>query len=161
MWNELRCFSEGSGDRPFHYPGRSLRTNSPRCSTLLQQGDGFSSCLLSPDLSPARFSNPQELKNLVVHRQGLQADKGITIEFGIEAQARSKVTRFPNGSCFKRGNPANALPQKSSDLLCQGKLRPYELIHAEKVNFPIALMCQVLKLARSVYYAWCKRNRHS
>jgi putative transposase len=26
------------------------------------------------------------------------------------------------------------------------------------VNFPIALMCQVLKLARSGYYAWCNRR---
>ncbi|NJR54640.1 MAG: IS3 family transposase, partial [Acaryochloris sp. CRU_2_0] len=43
-------------------------------------------------------------------------------------------------------------------LLCQGKLSPYELIHAEQVNFPIALMCRVLKLSRSGYYAWIKRK---
>ncbi|WP_262562135.1 IS3 family transposase [Acaryochloris sp. CCMEE 5410] len=29
---------------------------------------------------------------------------------------------------------------------------------AEKVNFPIVLMCKVLKLSRSGYYAWVKRK---
>ena len=29
---------------------------------------------------------------------------------------------------------------------------------AEKVNYPIALMCKVLKLARSGYYAWVNRK---
>ncbi|NJR71594.1 MAG: IS3 family transposase [Synechococcales cyanobacterium CRU_2_2] len=48
--------------------------------------------------------------------------------------------------------------KKAANLLRKGKLRPYELIHAEKVNFPINLMCRVLNLTRSGYYAWCKRN---
>jgi putative transposase len=56
-----------------------------------------------------------------------------------------------------RGN-GERFPKKSSDLLCQGRFRPYELIHTEKVNYPITLMCKVLKLARSGYYAWCKRK---
>ena len=38
------------------------------------------------------------------------------------------------------------------------QLRPYELIHAEKVNFPIALMCQVLQVSKSGYYAWRQRK---
>jgi putative transposase len=31
------------------------------------------------------------------------------------------------------------------------------LIAAEKANFPIALMCRVLGVCRSGYYAWCRR----
>ncbi|MCF4136480.1 hypothetical protein L1856_05675 [Streptomyces sp. Tue 6430] len=30
----------------------------------------------------------------------------------------------------------------------------YRLIHAEKATYPIVLLCRVLKLARSSYYAW-------
>ncbi|MGW9381566.1 IS3 family transposase, partial [Streptomyces albidoflavus] len=30
----------------------------------------------------------------------------------------------------------------------------YRLIHAEKANYPIVLLCRVLKVARSSYYAW-------
>ncbi|MEU1918719.1 IS3 family transposase [Streptomyces albogriseolus] len=30
----------------------------------------------------------------------------------------------------------------------------YRLLHAEKANYPITLLCQVLKVARSSYYAW-------
>ena len=52
----------------------------------------------------------------------------------------------------------NEISQKNHDILCQGKLRPYELNHAGKVNLPIALMCQVLKLTKSGYYAWCDRK---
>ena len=47
--------------------------------------------------------------------------------------------------------------KKGSSLLCQGKLRPYELIDAQKAQFPIALMCKVLNVSRSGYYAWCQR----
>ncbi|MEV0301465.1 IS3 family transposase [Streptomyces prasinus] len=32
----------------------------------------------------------------------------------------------------------------------------YRLIHAEKATYPIVLLCRVLKVARSSYYAWCK-----
>ncbi|MEV7872057.1 IS3 family transposase [Streptomyces sp. NPDC088124] len=31
----------------------------------------------------------------------------------------------------------------------------YRLIHAEKVTYPIVLLCRVLKVARSSCYAWC------
>ncbi|MFC7916652.1 IS3 family transposase, partial [Streptomyces sp. NPDC057386] len=30
----------------------------------------------------------------------------------------------------------------------------YRLIHAEKANYPIVLLCRVLHVARSSYYAW-------
>lgn len=30
----------------------------------------------------------------------------------------------------------------------------YRLIHAEKATYPIVLLCRVLKVARSSYYAW-------
>jgi hypothetical protein len=32
----------------------------------------------------------------------------------------------------------------------------YRLIHAEKAAYPIVLLCRVLKVARSSYYAWCE-----
>lgn len=32
----------------------------------------------------------------------------------------------------------------------------YRLIHAEKAAYPIVLLCRVLKVSRSSYYAWCK-----
>jgi putative transposase len=33
---------------------------------------------------------------------------------------------------------------------------PFELVHAEKANFPVDLLCRVLSVSRSGYYAWCK-----
>ncbi|MDL5206265.1 IS3 family transposase [Streptomyces sp. ALI-76-A] len=30
----------------------------------------------------------------------------------------------------------------------------HRLIHAEKANYPIVLLCRVLHVARSFYYAW-------
>nr|WP_217179396.1 IS3 family transposase [Streptomyces sp. AC495_CC817] len=32
----------------------------------------------------------------------------------------------------------------------------YRLIHAEKAAYPIVLLCRVLKVSRSSYYAWCE-----
>ncbi|MFJ5050531.1 IS3 family transposase, partial [Streptomyces sp. NPDC088719] len=32
----------------------------------------------------------------------------------------------------------------------------YRLIHAEKATYPIVLLCRVLKVDRSSYYAWCE-----
>ncbi|MHC5908574.1 IS3 family transposase, partial [Streptomyces sp. S6] len=32
----------------------------------------------------------------------------------------------------------------------------YRFVHAEKANFPIVLLCRVLHVARSSYYAWCE-----
>jgi putative transposase len=32
----------------------------------------------------------------------------------------------------------------------------YRLVHAEKATYPIVLLCRVLKVARSSYYAWCE-----
>ncbi|MEH0421239.1 IS3 family transposase [Streptomyces sp. B21-083] len=32
----------------------------------------------------------------------------------------------------------------------------YRFIHAEKANYPIVLLCRVLHIARSSYYAWCE-----
>ena len=32
------------------------------------------------------------------------------------------------------------------------------MIDAEKDNFPVALMCRMLKVSRSGYYAWCARE---
>ncbi|MFF4647845.1 IS3 family transposase, partial [Streptomyces sp. NPDC001389] len=31
----------------------------------------------------------------------------------------------------------------------------YRFIHAEKANYPVVLLCRVLKVARPSYYAWC------
>ncbi|MBJ6613985.1 IS3 family transposase [Streptomyces sp. I4(2020)] len=30
----------------------------------------------------------------------------------------------------------------------------YRLIHAEKANYPVVLLCRVLHVTRSSYYAW-------
>ncbi|MCA1222225.1 IS3 family transposase [Streptomyces sp. 8L] len=32
----------------------------------------------------------------------------------------------------------------------------YRLIHAGKATYPIVLLCRVMKVARSSYYAWCE-----
>ncbi|WP_176986495.1 hypothetical protein [Streptomyces sp. 2231.1] len=32
----------------------------------------------------------------------------------------------------------------------------YRLVHAEKAMCPIVLLCRVLKVACSSYYAWCE-----
>ncbi|GAA4020224.1 hypothetical protein GCM10022384_70920 [Streptomyces marokkonensis] len=32
----------------------------------------------------------------------------------------------------------------------------YRLIRAEKATYPIVLLCRVLNVARSSYYAWCE-----
>ena len=44
-------------------------------------------------------------------------------------------------------------------LFRQGELvdQVYELIEAEKANFPVTLMCKILGVSRAGYYAWCKR----
>lgn len=46
---------------------------------------------------------------------------------------------------------------KSDGLLCEGE-RPVSaicrLVHAEKANYPVTLLCKVMKTARSTYYAW-------
>jgi putative transposase len=34
----------------------------------------------------------------------------------------------------------------------------FALIHAEKANFPVAFMCRQLGVARSGFYAWCRRR---
>jgi HTH-like domain len=65
---------------------------------------------------------------------------------------RSKVAitdRWMTGASFQKWRLRDRL-------LCQGQ--PYELLQTEKINYPIALMCKILKLARSGYYAWCKRQ---
>lgn len=49
------------------------------------------------------------------------------------------------------------LPKKSRSLLCQGDLGAFELIEAEKAHFPVRLMCSVLEVSPSGYYAWRQR----
>ena len=34
----------------------------------------------------------------------------------------------------------------------------YRFIHAERANYPITLLCRVLDVARSAYYAWARRG---
>ncbi len=34
----------------------------------------------------------------------------------------------------------------------------FAFIDAEKVNYPVRLMCRVLEVSRSGYYAWRKRE---
>ena len=35
-------------------------------------------------------------------------------------------------------------------------MSPYELVHSEKAEFPVGLLCDVVGVSRSAYYAWCK-----
>ena len=53
---------------------------------------------------------------------------------------------------FNRVKQERDFLKKGSGLLCQGKLRPYELIHGKKVNFPVTLMCRMLNVARLLAY---------
>ena len=49
--------------------------------------------------------------------------------------------------------------KKSQHLLRQGELvGPYETIEAEKETYPIAMMCDLLEVSRSGYYAWRQRE---
>ena len=34
----------------------------------------------------------------------------------------------------------------------------YRFIHAERANSPVTLLCRVLAVARSAYYAWARRG---
>ena len=38
-------------------------------------------------------------------------------------------------------------------------MRFYRFIRAEKANFPVVMMCRVLKVSRSAYYAWDRAQR--
>ncbi len=37
-------------------------------------------------------------------------------------------------------------------------MRRYRFIHAERARYPIAVLCRVLRIARSAYYAWARRG---
>ena len=37
-------------------------------------------------------------------------------------------------------------------------MRWYRFIHAERARYPIAVLCRVLRIARSAYYAWARRG---
>ena len=37
-------------------------------------------------------------------------------------------------------------------------MRRYRFIHAERANYPVVLLCRVLGVARSAYYAWAGRG---
>ncbi|MEE8373070.1 MAG: IS3 family transposase [Dehalococcoidia bacterium] len=51
--------------------------------------------------------------------------------------------------------------KKAGSLLRQGTRSAYALISAEKANYPIALMCRVLEVSRSGWYAYESRIRPS
>src|SRR5690606_5910949 len=47
--------------------------------------------------------------------------------------------------------------KKSGGLLRERRDLRFACIHAEKANFPIALMCRWLAVSRAGYYAWASR----
>ncbi|MGW0302115.1 hypothetical protein ACWDYK_36315 [Streptomyces anthocyanicus] len=65
---------------------------------------------------------------------------------------------------FKRLRHENREQQQTIEILKRGDRllheggRPvtalYRLIHAEKANYPVVLLCRVLHVARCSYYAW-------
>src|SRR5215213_5109725 len=52
-------------------------------------------------------------------------------------------------------------PPKSSGLLCQGRDRGsvsiFRLIDAKKASYPVAMLCRMLEVSKSGYYAWRTR----
>ncbi|MFD4688189.1 hypothetical protein ACFVXF_38305, partial [Streptomyces sp. NPDC058219] len=63
--------------------------------------------------------------------------------------------RSKRDPCSGRTSPRQRKHPLSSP---RGELQSelYRFIHAEKANYPIALLCRVLHVARSSYYAWCE-----
>src|SRR6185295_3531107 len=47
--------------------------------------------------------------------------------------------------------------KKSRGLLCQGVGMRYRFIQAEKAVYPVEVLCRVLEVARSGFYAWGRR----
>ncbi|WP_437492351.1 IS3 family transposase [Sorangium sp. So ce1014] len=48
--------------------------------------------------------------------------------------------------------------KKSGGLLREGERVKFAFIDAEKVHYPVLVLCAVLQVARSGYYAWAKRS---
>jgi hypothetical protein len=48
--------------------------------------------------------------------------------------------------------------KKSGDLLREGEHVKFAFIAAEKVTYPVEMLCNVLEVSRSGYYAWAKRS---
>jgi hypothetical protein len=48
-------------------------------------------------------------------------------------------------------------PKKGGRLLRQRVSMRYSFIHAEKAQYPVAVLCRVMDVARSGFYAWCQR----
>ncbi len=45
-------------------------------------------------------------------------------------------------------------PKKSRGVLCKGVRVKYAFIHAQRDRFPVLMMCRILEVARSGFYAW-------
>lgn len=50
-------------------------------------------------------------------------------------------------------------PKKSDGLLRHGRELRYQFIRVEKAHYPVTVLCQVLKISGSGFYAWMKRER--
>ena len=48
--------------------------------------------------------------------------------------------------------------KKSGGLLRQGKRMRYEFVKAEKAIYPVSVLCHVLRVSRSGFYAWVQRG---
>ncbi|MBA3029623.1 MAG: IS3 family transposase, partial [Desulfobacteraceae bacterium] len=51
--------------------------------------------------------------------------------------------------------------KKGSGLLCERNELKYHFVDAEKKAYPIALICVVIQVSRSGYYAWRKYRKSS
>lgn len=119
------------------------------------------------------FTDEQKAEAVCIVDQSGKPIRQVTIEMGLSAlcncvkQAQVDQAATPDGAlttkagvestpprCQTAANGARFL-KKGRSLLCGGK-QPYELIQAEKANFPVQLMCEALDLSKSGYYAWCK-----
>ena len=105
-----------------------------------------------------------------IGKMALELDIGETALRRWVAQAEVEAGREPAGALqrseretlveLRRENQRLRLEReilKSHDLLRPGERMRFAFIATEQACYPIALMCRVLQVSRSGYYAWYQR----